>query len=193
MTFSSVIASAFLTGLTLHAVVNSPASDPLKVCITGDAEQFVVAQAEDITAHIFAGIGIHLEWYHDNRHCKTPPPEFLNVVMSSAPESQQPGVLAYSHLHNNPYIEVFYNRVLHIAEPPSVPKLLAHVLAHEIAHLLEDTGRHSDAGIMKAHWNQSDISHMAFEPMSFTAVDASLIRQGSLIRQEMLQREITAP
>jgi hypothetical protein len=168
--------------------VNPPAADPLKVCITGDAEHFVVAQAEAIAADIFAPIGIHLEWYHDNHHCKTPPPEFLNVVMSSdAPQSQQPDALACSHLHNNPYIEVFYNRVLDMAEPPRVPKLLAHVLAHEIAHVLEDTGRHSDTGIMKAHWSESDMSQMAFKPMSFTAVDASLIRRG------LLQRELTAP
>lgn len=87
---------------------------------------------------------------------------------------------------------VFYNRVVGAAEPLGVPKLLAHVLAHEIAHQLENTGRHSEAGIMKAHWNPSDILELSYRPMSFTAVDASLIR-GGLAQRQAPQISRTAP
>jgi hypothetical protein len=176
----SAIASAFFAGLILQAaVVNPSASDRVKVCVTGDGEHFVLAQAEEIAGRIFAGIGIHLEWYHDGHHCKAPTPDFLNVLVTvDALDTEEPGALAYSRLHENPHIEVFYDRIVHAVEPPRRPKLLAHVLAHEIAHMLAGTGRHSDAGIMKAHWSNSDLFELSGPPMSFTPADAELIQQG---------------
>jgi hypothetical protein len=180
MTFSSALASVFMGGLILHAaIVNSPATESVKVCLTGDYEHFIAARAESLTTGIFAEIGIHLEWFHDSRHCKTPPQDFLNVLLSNDPaDHESPGALAYSRLHDNPHIEVFYNRVVATVEPARVPRLLANVLAHEIAHMLEGTGRHAEAGIMKAHWNHSDVLQLSEQPLSFTPADASMIQHG---------------
>jgi hypothetical protein len=200
MKFSSLMASVFLSGLmfsgrTLQAAeFKTSAPNSVNICLTGDAEHFVVTQAEDIAARMFSDIGIHLEWYHDDRHCKNPPENFLVVMLSSgAPENKAPGALAFSLLHTNPHIQVFYNRILKTVEPLAVHKLLAHVLAHEIAHMLEGTGRHSGSGLMRAHWDTPDLHQMSYKPMAFTPLDASLIRSGLSQRQTRLSAMATAP
>jgi hypothetical protein len=177
---SSAIASVFVCGLILQAAeIKPPAPGPLKVCVTGDGDHWALTQAEGIASHIFARIGIHIDWYHDDHRCKNPPKEFINVLVSTdAPANQHAGALAYAHLHDNPHIEVYYNRVTATVDPSRVPKLLAHVLAHEIGHTLEGTARHAEVGLMKARWDQADLLQLSFEPMSFTSADVSLIYQG---------------
>jgi hypothetical protein len=176
---SCAIASVLLSGLILQAEIKSPAPDPLKICVNSHGERRALAQAEGIASHIFAGIGIHIDWYHDDRHCKNPPKEFVNVLVSTdAPANQHAGALAYTRLDDHPHIEVFYNRVTNTVDPSRAPKLFAHVLAHEIAHTLEGSARHAEVGLMKARWDQADLLQLSFEPMSFTSADASLIYQG---------------
>lgn len=63
-------------------------------------------------------------------------------------------------------------------QPPVVPYLLAHVLAHEIAHIIEGTNRHSDGGVMKAHWDLIDLHQMYRKPLPFTEFDVVLIHKG---------------
>jgi hypothetical protein len=59
-----------------------------------------------------------------------------------------------------------------------VPILLAHVLAHEVAHLLGGTDAHSSNGIMKARWNGSDYDQMAQKHLTFADFDVHLIYAG---------------
>lgn len=56
--------------------------------------------------------------------------------------------------------------------------LLAHVLVHEITHVLQAIDRHSESGLMKARWTVEDIASMAERPLSFTSDDVDLIRAG---------------
>ena len=39
--------------------------------------------------------------------------------------------------------------------------LLAHVLVHEITHVLEGVDRHTGQGVMKARWTEDDLALMA--------------------------------
>jgi len=145
---------------------------------------WVMRQAEVLAAQIFAGIGVGIGWYHDRRHCKVPPEGFLVILLSTgAPDLQFPGALAYSQLADGVHIEVFYNRVAQMVEPKCVPTLLAHVLAHEIGHMLEGVSRHSDEGIMKAHWDERDFSKMSYQLLSFAPQDVGLIQSGIVKRQ----------
>jgi len=59
-----------------------------------------------------------------------------------------------------------------------VSTLLAHVMTHEITHLLQEVAWHSATGVMKAHWNLRDYSEMAWRPLPFTQEDIDLIRCG---------------
>jgi hypothetical protein len=63
-----------------------------------------------------------------------------------------------------------------------VPCLLAHVLVHEITHLLEGIDRHSESGVMKAHWSSDDTLEMAWKPLAFTEEDKYLIHRGLKLR-----------
>ena len=63
-----------------------------------------------------------------------------------------------------------------------VPCLLAHVLAHEITHVLEGIDRHSESGVMRAHWSSDEMWDMASKPLAFTEEDKYLIHRGLKVR-----------
>ena len=54
-------------------------------------------------------------------------------------------------------------------------RVMAHVLVHEITHIIQRIGRHSHTGIMKASWNDQDYFEMASKPLSFGQEDVALI------------------
>jgi hypothetical protein len=74
--------------------------------------------------------------------------------------------------------DVFYDRVRAAAPGPRLPSLLAHVLAHEIAHVVQGVHHHASEGLMKAHWVSDDVAGMAWRALPFTTVDVDLLRRG---------------
>lgn len=56
--------------------------------------------------------------------------------------------------------------------------ILAHVLAHEIGHILQGTDWHADTGVMKANWRSADYESMQRGPLAFTTDDVQLIHRG---------------
>ncbi|MEO8369682.1 MAG: hypothetical protein ABI806_10805 [Candidatus Solibacter sp.] len=56
--------------------------------------------------------------------------------------------------------------------------LLAHVLAHEIGHVLQGTTLHSETGVMKAHWTHWECDDMVRRPLDFAPEDAQMIVRG---------------
>jgi hypothetical protein len=65
-----------------------------------------------------------------------------------------------------------------------VPKsvLLAHVLVHEITHILQGTEQHSGSGIMKAVWTHQDHLQMLTGALPFTPQDVEMIHRGLAAR-----------
>ena len=55
---------------------------------------------------------------------------------------------------------------------------MAYVLAHELAHAMQGVARHSESGILKAHWSNADCVEMAFHTLAFTQFDVELIHRG---------------
>jgi hypothetical protein len=80
------------------------------------------------------------------------------------------------------HITVFWDRVQHAKSFVSTSVLLAHVLVHEITHILQGIGRHSDSGVMKARWTGEDYEAMVRKPLPFTSDDIELIRRGAAAR-----------
>ena len=180
MNVPSRLALALTAALSLPAAtIKSVApQQTLKVCVNVSRDPWILVQAESIAAQMFSGIGVHVDWYHDSHHCKAPAEDVLPVQISTGePDGEFPGALAYSHLHSAPHIEIFYDRILTTVDPRRVPDLLAHVLAHEITHTLEDLNRHSEAGLMKAHWSQQDLEEMSFKPLPFAPEDVEMIQR----------------
>ena len=75
-------------------------------------------------------------------------------------------------------IHVFLDRVLPGRKQPLANALLAHVMVHEITHVLEQIDRHSAEGVMKAHWSTEDYKRIERNPLPFAAEDVELIRTG---------------
>jgi hypothetical protein len=89
-----------------------------------------------------------------------------------------PNAFAYALPYEGTHIVVFYDRVQHVSTPSGRPSLLAHVLVHEITHILQGMPRHSGEGIMKANWDARDYSAMTWKPLVFTSEDIDLIHNG---------------
>ena len=81
-------------------------------------------------------------------------------------------------------IHIFLDRVrlLDSVEMSRDPRLansvLAHVMAHEITHQLEQSDRHSKEGVMKSRWSRHDYDGMARQSLPFAPEDVELIHKG---------------
>ena len=151
------------------------------VCTTMHHD-FVVQRADFIAANMFAEIGVQIDW-HSNRSC---PPDAIRIIYTDCGSRKfPPDALAYALPYETTHIEVFNDRLR--AHPArGLPILLAHVLVHEITHVLQGVPRHSLSGIMRARWSTEDYNEMIFRPLRFTAADVDLIRLGIEAREARL-------
>jgi hypothetical protein len=54
--------------------------------------------------------------------------------------------------------------------------------SNEITHVLQGMTRHSETGIMKAHWDDRDLRKISSKGLAFTPYDVLLIHQGMAAR-----------
>jgi hypothetical protein len=143
------------------------------VCIEG-RNPLVMGPARNLVSKIFGGIDVKIDWRW--RNC---PADAIQITLQMVTSPRrQPGVLAYAMPYEGTHIVIFYDRVQKEVEPGRVPTLMAHVIAHEIAHILEGTSRHSNTGLMKTHWSDEDYMDMAWKPLLFAPEDVILIHSG---------------
>lgn len=147
----------------------------------------LAGRAVAIADSMFAAIGVRVEWATGR------------VELCSTPRHKQPVVIRLrivgSDQKNHPLDTVAYSlpfargvksiTVMYDGLEPTIqawpqlgPSLLAHVMVHEITHVLQRTNAHAETGVMKAHWTQSDYVEMSRRPLPFTPQDVELIRQG---------------
>ena len=133
-----------------------------------------MAQAQGLATQMFARIGVKLQW-----HGGSPPQGEKRAIgielVTHTPVSLHSDALAYTRPYEGVHIQVLWNR---IQTTPSPTKLLAHVMVHEITHILEGIDRHSAEGVMKARWDEADFSAMAFKTLQFAPEDVDIIRAG---------------
>jgi hypothetical protein len=148
------------------------------ICLVTNPNRPMVDAAETLADRIFAFIGVKVQW-HEPPVCPpgTEPPIFL-VIQTSTPKAYFPGALGVALPLDGSHVWVFYDRVRQAVPDFRVPALLAHVMAHETAHVLKGINRHSVSGILKAHWSEREIARMALLPLAFTPADAILIHHG---------------
>jgi hypothetical protein len=145
---------------------------PVVVC-SGNEPAWNTGSAKWRAARIFADIGVNLQW-HSWRQC---PPGALQVSFSiGTPDELHPGALAYALPYEGTHIVVFLDRVAAVF-PSYTSQVLAHVLAHEITHILQGCAHHSATGLMKAHWAAADFRAMTYSTLPFAEEDLVLIRQ----------------
>lgn len=134
----------------------------------------VSAQAQGLAAQMFAGIGVKIDWRGGRPFAGQKRAIEIELV-DNAPKSLRPGAMAYAMPYEGVHIQIFRDR---IKKPPSPYRVLAHVMVHEITHILEGVVRHSDEGIMKARWSDDDFGAMGVKPLSFAPEDVLMIHEG---------------
>ena len=148
------------------------------VCFDKGNAGEIADHSETIAYRMFRNVGVQLEWRSDKRFCGARTNQVIAVSLSThTPENLLPGALAYALPYEGVHIEVFYDRMSN-ASDDLLPHILAHVLVHEITHILQGIDRHSESGIMKAHWEGNEYLHMDSRPLAFTKEDIDLIYIG---------------
>jgi len=148
----------------------------------------VLIRATWMAGRMFADIGISLVWANAKPAIESSQPPIFVELATATPESLRPGALAYALPFEGSHLTVFYDRVASIE---STGILLAHVLVHEITHLLQGVDRHSATGVMKANWNNTDYDAMRYKPLPFTAFDVQLIYSGLAGRPALVAKVAT--
>ncbi len=126
-------------------------------------------RAQVLANEIFAGVGVQVDWRRGQPSRSRSPIEKPIVVeiITDTPAKLNPGALAFARPYEGVHITLFYDRVGAATDPELTPNVLAHVLVHEITHILQGTCWHSDSGVMKARWNHKDYMEMRLKPLSF--------------------------
>lgn len=175
-----------LAALALFSVLAAEAKEPLllnapirvTVCMQELADFPTSMQAKGIVTWMFAGIGVRITW-HDMSGC--PAQSILISLSDEAPARFHRGALAFALPYEGTHIVLFYDRIA-MASRALRPRLMAHVMVHEITHVLEGVAKHSEEGVMKAQWNKEDFDHMIGKCLSFTPEDVEMIHAGLVVR-----------
>jgi len=141
-----------------------------------------LAQSE--ASKLLARAAVHVEWIHGSA-CQSSAAIQVHLTIQTS-DNLLPGALAFCQPTARDDIRVLYDRVQAMVSPAHEPHLLAYVLAHEIVHILEGTGRHSATGIMKAQWTPEDYSDIASGKLTFASEDIELVHRGVIVRQAHL-------
>jgi hypothetical protein len=186
------ITMAGTIGVSTWAAQPSRAEEhKVSVCIEHTPAAHYLPRAELIASKMFAPIGVKLVWRLQH---SCPAGDTIQVRISvKTPANEFPGVLARALPYEGVHIVVFYDRINHSAGGDVCALVLAHVLVHEITHVLESIDRHSESGVMKAHWTDADYARMRAKPLPFTGWDIQLIHKGLESRGVRLaERNVTA-
>lgn len=157
---------------------------PVVVCTSGGSRVMVsAATAQQIAGQMFRRIGVDLEWRMASRSC--PANGIVIELTTYTPADLHPLALAYAMPFEGTRVRVYFDRV-RLRAGDSLAReyaLLAHVLAHEIAHILQGTDTHSPTGVMKARWDRQDYDQMTRrDRLPFAPVDVLLIQRGLEVR-----------
>lgn len=154
-----------------------------------------VLRSEIQAAAMFREIGVEVRFRNGairansaNTACGAPIVVELDRTGDGARVSENALAYALPFAASGTAIHVLMDRVADKLNPNFEEIRLAHVMAHEITHVLEGIDRHSDSGIMKAHWDRKDYVRMQSHPLPFAAIDVELIHAGIAQR---LQQAVT--
>lgn len=166
------ILSVFMIAAAAYAAVPERT---VSVCIHQGSDRPTVHAAEVLASAVFVKIGVNIEW-HDRGPCPARE-DMIEASVSYNTESKfRPRALGVAKPYQR-QIVVFYDRIKE-SQVDHMICLLAYLLAHEIAHVLQGTGEHSRTGIMKATWSYGDYFDMIRCQLGFTAEDVALIYRG---------------
>jgi len=137
--------------------------------------------AESPEAHAFDQTG-----HGQGQHPKPDARNYLVVSIRRGDPSAFPGALGFAlpHAQIGVHATIFYDRIEQLTQRVviTVPKMLGHVMAHEIGHVLLGSREHSPAGIMKAIWDSTDFQYDPAARMEFTPEQRRVMRKRASVR-----------
>jgi serine/threonine protein kinase/Tol biopolymer transport system component len=139
-----------------------------------------------LVSSIYERLGVHLVWHTGDLPIGSSHPAFSIRTADHPLDSATPEALASTRIVGSAGTEivVYKDRLQRlIAGHPTIANAAAaYVLAHELAHAMQGVARHSEGGIMKAHWVEQDYHEMLFHKLAFTAADVDLIHNGLTVQ-----------
>jgi len=189
-----IAAAVLLSCVEAKAAVNDQGEAVRVVVYMGSGGAWLsgslISQAQAEASRLFLSEGIHLEWRGGRPPTEEADrPVAADVVAISfhpgtptqfeTPDKMSALAIAYPYGKGPLPITVFSDRVVRFLAryvPNDAGKILGHVLAHEIGHVLEGVARHSDTGLMKARWTWRDMNEIRGAGLSFAAQDKHLLR-----------------
>jgi hypothetical protein len=189
--FASIkfLALGFLT-IALPGSANETATKAqVTINVYNDAQlsSQILAQAEEEATRIFRKAGIESIWIdcrslntdtHPDPECQNPagPSHLALRIVPWSSESGDAifGVAFTSAADDGTYADVFYSSAekLHQECHAGVPKVLGHVMAHEIGHLLLGMNAHSRMGIMRRDWHGPELQRIGMGRLLFSSEQA---------------------
>jgi hypothetical protein len=137
-----------------------------------------LGRAEKTAITIFASIGVPVVFRAGTKDKSKE--ESVSIEMQldvRVPAQFHAGAMAYAMPFgiSGTLIHVFCERVRNTSPDSGTGTILGHVMAHEIAHVLEGVNRHSVEGVMKARWEIPDYRLMRSGTLPFDPADEELI------------------
>lgn len=174
MRITAMLVMAMVVGLPARAQKNVTVYVNLDVNTHG-----ALGQAQEVADRIFAEVDVRINWRtgHLSGVQSKRVPAILVSLVERTPADYLPGALAEARLFEGVHITVFWDRIESRSRWAPTSVVLAHVLVHEITHILQGVDRHSESGLMKAQWTIDDYRAMASKPLSFTPLDVKLIQR----------------
>jgi hypothetical protein len=183
-----MLGSAFLGAERLAAASKERPTIHVDIYNYAEFSNATLEEAEGVATRVLLIAGIETSWYQyrkgeadsnakpDPSRFESGPRIYLLLVprtmaarwalgktclgRSIIPGDGTKGVRAY----------VFYHRVEELAatEEASAAQILGHAMAHEIGHLLLNSNKHSDTGIMQALWRNEQMELLRSRLLLFT-------------------------
>jgi hypothetical protein len=155
---------------------------PIYLSNRSAAPQQVIYAARTVAGKLFRDIGIEIEWRIGNPGPSVEGLPLVLTITDNTPDDYHRGALADAYPFERIHIQILYDRVLASTPLRITPLVLAHVMAHEIAHMLQAVNRHSRSGMMKANWSHEDYLTMQRGELRFEPFDIQLIQRGVATR-----------
>jgi hypothetical protein len=131
-------------------------------------------------ARMFSIAGLPIEWCSGPKGCRDWEGRIIVTLKSEGAGRSSHGALAEADWLEGRNIRVFMERIKAVSggQKDFRMRLLAHVFAHEIAHILQACDRHSDSGLMSGHWSSGDFTTMSNRSLPFDPADIEFMRDG---------------
>jgi hypothetical protein len=172
--------------LTASANLSGPANAEANTLLVSiqqrtAVDSAVLARATQGVTRIYALAGVTITW-QASRSTRDAAVLKMSLVLVSDDVAERTGatstVMGVAPASGGRVAYVFYDRIRSLARQRKLELsiVLAHVISHEIGHLLLPSASHSTVGLMRANWTKADARNAERGSLLFTSEQAAEIR-----------------